>query len=143
MDLEERLLNGILGVGQVAEVIEGDALQAGGEAAFSTWLYRILINTCYDMMRRRRRRVTEAPIDDALSATRAASNIDDAKRLTLTKLVGELPEQRRSVFVLFEVEGLSHADIASILDISEANSKWILFSTKKQLQQQWKRQTQS
>jgi len=114
-----------------------------GEAAFSTWLYRILINTCYDMMRRRRRRVTEAPIDDALSATRAASNIDDAKRLTLTKLVGELPEQRRSVFVLFEVEGLSHADIASILDISEANSKWILFSTKKQLQQQWKRQTQS
>src|ERR1051325_7902095 len=85
-----------------------------GEAAFSTWLYRILINTCYDMMRRRRRRISEAPIDDAVAATRASANGDDAKRLTLMKLVNELPEQRRSVFVLFEVEGLSHADIGSI-----------------------------
>lgn len=114
-----------------------------GEAAFSTWLFRIMINTCYDMIRRRRRRVQEAPMDDVLSATRQAANVDDAKRLTLTKLLRELPEQRRSVFVLFEIEGLSHADIASILDITEANSKWILFSTKKQLQEQWKRQIPS
>ncbi|HEV8660596.1 MAG TPA: sigma factor-like helix-turn-helix DNA-binding protein, partial [Thermoanaerobaculia bacterium] len=41
-------------------------------------------------------------------------------------------------FTLFEIEGLSHAEIASILDISEGNSKWILFATKKQLQEQWK-----
>ena len=64
--------------------------------------------------------------------------VDDAKRMTLRKLLAALPEQRRSVFVLFEVEGLSHAEIGEILDISEGNSKWILFATKKQLQEQWR-----
>ena len=109
-----------------------------GEAAFSTWLYRILVNTCLDVIRKRRRRIQEAPIDDEISGGRAAMNVDDAKRMTLRKMLAELPEQRRTVFMLFEVEGLSHAEIGEILDISEGNSKWILFATKKQLQQQWR-----
>ncbi len=108
-----------------------------GEAAFSTWLYRILVNTCLDAIRKRRRRIQETPIDDQIFGGRAGVSVDDAKRMTLRKLLAELPEQRRSVFLLFEVEGLSHAEIAGILDISEGNSKWILFATKKQLQQQW------
>ena len=110
-----------------------------GEAAFSTWLYRILVNTCLDMIRKRRRRIQETPIDDLLTGVRAGATVDDAKRMTLRKLLADLPEQRRSVFVLFEIEGLSHAEIGQILDISEGNSKWILFATKKQLQEAWKR----
>ena len=110
-----------------------------GEAAFTTWLYRILVNTCLDAIRRRRRRIQETPIDDELPGGRAAMTVDDAKRMTLHKLLAALPEQRRSVFVLFEIEGLSHAEIAEVLDISEGNSKWILFATKKQLQEAWKR----
>jgi len=110
-----------------------------GEAAFTTWLYRVLINTCYDALRRRQRRIREAPIDDALAATRAGSSVDDAKRIMLRQMLDDLPEQRRTVFLLFEVEGLSHAEIAQILDISEGNSKWILFATKKQLQETWKK----
>lgn len=109
-----------------------------GEAAFTTWLYRILINTCYDLLRKRSRRIREAPIDD-LADSRAAHAVDDVKRMALRKLLNELPEQRRTVFALFEIEGLSHAEIAGILDITEGNSKWILFSTKKQLQEQWKK----
>ena len=109
-----------------------------GEAAFTTWLYRVLINTCYDALRRRQRRIQEAPIDDFVTSGRASSSVDDAKRITLRKMLAELPEQRRTVFVLFEIEGLSHAEIARILNISEGNSKWILFATKKQLQEQWK-----
>src|SRR5438874_10478409 len=69
-----------------------------GEAAFSTWLYRILINTCYDMLRRRRRRIDETPIDDFVTSVRAAANVDDTKRIALRRLLDELPEQRRSVF---------------------------------------------
>jgi len=49
-----------------------------------------------------------------------------------------LPEQKRTVFTLFEIEGLSHAEIGQVLNITEGNSKWILFSTKKELQKQWK-----
>src|SRR5437764_2897736 len=74
-----------------------------GEAAFTTWLYRILVNTCLDLLRRRRRRIQEAPIDDAVAGSRAATSIDDAKRMTLRKLLSALPAQRRSVFVLFEI----------------------------------------
>jgi RNA polymerase sigma-70 factor, ECF subfamily len=108
------------------------------EAAFSTWLYRILVNTCYDLLRKRKRRGEESAADDLLFLDRAAPSVDDTKRITLRKLLAGLPEQRRSVFTLFEIEGLSHAEIAEILGISEGNSKWILFATKKQLQQQWK-----
>ncbi len=111
-----------------------------GEASFATWAYRILINTCYDLLRKRRRRGEEAAIDDVPEVVeRSARNVDDVKKLTLRKLLSDLPEQRRTVFTLFEIEGLSHAEIASILDISEGNSKWILFATKKQLQEAWRK----
>lgn len=110
-----------------------------GEAALSTWIYRIVVNTCYDLLRRRRRRIEESPIDETSeSVERTAPSVDDAKRMTLRKLLSELPEQRRSVFELFEIEGLSHAEIGEVLGISEGNSKWILFATKKELQAKWK-----
>jgi RNA polymerase sigma-70 factor (ECF subfamily) len=113
-----------------------------GEASFSTWMFRILVNTCYDVLRKRRRRIEEAPIEDMVeTAERTAPSVDDAKRMTLHKLLNELPEQRRSVFTLFEIEGLSHAEIGEILGISEGNSKWILFATKKELQQKWRKPT--
>ncbi|HEY2092546.1 MAG TPA: RNA polymerase sigma factor [Thermoanaerobaculia bacterium] len=113
------------------------ATSFSGEASFSTWMYRILINTCYDALRRRKRRPEETAMDE-MPLERSTPGIDDAKRITLRKLLGKLTEQRRSVFTLFEIEGLSHAEIASILGITEGNSKWILFSTKKQLQEMWK-----
>jgi RNA polymerase sigma factor (sigma-70 family) len=108
-----------------------------GEASFSTWLYRILVNTCYDVLRKRKRRIEEAPIED--TAERTAPNVDDTKRIALRRLLDALPEQRRTVFTLFEIEGLSHAEIGEILGISEGNSKWILFATRKELQEKWKR----
>ena len=113
------------------------AASYSGEASFSTWMFRILINTCYDMLRRRKRRPEEAAIEE-MPLEHSTPGVDDAKRITLRKLLGKLTEQRRSVFTLFEIEGLSHAEIASILGITEGNSKWILFSTKKQLQEMWR-----
>ena len=109
-----------------------------GEASFSTWAYRILINTCYDILRKRKRRGDEESLDET-PVERTAPTVDDAKRIMLRRLLEALPEQRRTVFTLFEIDGLSHAEIAGMLGISEANSKWILFSTKKQLQEQWRK----
>jgi RNA polymerase sigma factor (sigma-70 family) len=110
-----------------------------GEASFSTWAVRILVNTCFDLLRRRKRRISEAPIEDSPAMLGSvAASVDDAKRITLRRLIDDLPEQRRSVFTLFEIEGMTHAEIGEILGISEGNSKWILFATKKELQQKWK-----
>ncbi|HEX8253019.1 MAG TPA: RNA polymerase sigma factor [Thermoanaerobaculia bacterium] len=108
-----------------------------GEASFATWVYRILVNTCYDVLRKRKRRIDEAPLDDSFE--RSGANVDDTKRIALRRLLDQLPEQRRSVFTLFEIEGLSHAEIGEVLGITEGNSKWILFSTKKELQDKWRR----
>jgi RNA polymerase sigma-70 factor (ECF subfamily) len=108
-----------------------------GEASFSTWMYRILINTCYDALRRRQRHPEDQEQEGSFE--RSAPSVDDTKRIALRKILNALPEQRRTVFSLFEIEGLSHAEIAGVLGISEANSKWILFSTRKQLQELWKK----
>lgn len=108
-----------------------------GEASFSTWMVRILINTCYDALRKRQRHPEDQEQEGSFERT--AANVDDTKRIALRKILESLPEQRRTVFSLFEIEGLSHAEIAGILGITEANSKWILFSTKKQLQELWKK----
>jgi RNA polymerase sigma-70 factor (ECF subfamily) len=111
-----------------------------GEASFSTWAYRILVNTCFDALRKRKRRVEETNLDDtAETAGRTAPNVDDTKRIALRRMLDQLPEQRRAVFTLFEIEGLTHAEIAEILGITEGNSKWILFATKKELQQKWRK----
>ena len=110
-----------------------------GEASFSTWLFRILINTCYDLLRKRKRRIDEAPLDESPAVMeKTAPGVDVAKQMMLRKMLASLSEQRRTVFTLFEIDGLSHAEIGEILGISEGNSKWILFATKKELQQQWK-----
>jgi RNA polymerase sigma-70 factor (ECF subfamily) len=111
-----------------------------GEASLATWTFRILVNTCLDTLRKRKRRVDESPIE-TLVVERSGASVDDAKRITLRKLLDELPPQKKSVFSLFEIEGLSHAEIGAILGISEGNSKWILFTTKKELQERWRRES--
>lgn len=110
-----------------------------GDAPFANWAFRILVNTCLDAIRKRQRRHDEVSSDPqaAVMLSTKAATVDQLKRMTLRKMLDQLPDQKRSVFTLFEIEGFSHAEIATMLDISEANSKWILFTTKKQLQQQW------
>lgn len=109
-----------------------------GEASFGTWAIRILVNSCVDLLRKRKRRGDESSIEDEVAQLeRRAPSADPTKRIALRRLLDELPEQRRSVFTLFEIEGLTHAEIGEVLGISEGNSKWILFATKKQLQERW------
>lgn len=107
-----------------------------GGAAFSTWTYRVLVNTCYDALRRRRSRPAGASIDaengPALPA--AAPAADHPLRLALEKGVARLKPKHRAVFLLFEVEGFTHAEIARILGIPEGSSKTFLFDAKKKLQ---------
>src|SRR5688500_12830486 len=55
-----------------------------GEAAFATWIYRILVNTCYDLIRKRKRRGDESPIEDL---QRPAATVDDFKRIALRRLL--------------------------------------------------------
>lgn len=106
-----------------------------GGAAFSTWAYRVLVNTCYDSLRRRGSRPT-GPSLDAEDATplAAPATADHPLRMALEKAVGRLKPKHRAVFLLFEVEGFSHLEISRILGIPEGTSKTFLFGAKKNLQ---------
>jgi RNA polymerase sigma-70 factor (ECF subfamily) len=107
-----------------------------GESQLSTWLYRILVNTCYDIGRRRKRRPEPAPAtDEQRRPDPPAPAHDHALRLTIERALERLPELQRSVFVLFEVEGFKHREIAEILEIPEGTSKHALFTAKRELQE--------
>ncbi|MFN0104575.1 MAG: RNA polymerase sigma factor [Bryobacteraceae bacterium] len=99
------------------------------DAALHTWVYRILINLCLDEGRRRQRRPRLDADSDAASG-RAGADLRYALRQALT----QLPAKPRAVFLMAAVEGLPHAEIAAILEITEANSRTLLFEARRQLQ---------
>ncbi|HXK09341.1 MAG TPA: sigma-70 family RNA polymerase sigma factor [Vicinamibacteria bacterium] len=109
-----------------------------GGSLLSTWLYRILVNTCRDLGRRRARspEVPEEAVDGAAapSRERGAPAVDQTLRLTLERLLLRLDPLPRTVFVLFEIEGFKHREIALILGIPEGTSRYALFEAKKALQ---------
>ena len=107
-----------------------------GQSSFVTWTFRILVNTCHDARRKRVRKKEVATEDDTGESLRPeprAPNSHPALRLALERALAELTRHQRDVFLLYEVEGFRHADIATMLEISEAASKNTLFQAKKNL----------
>jgi RNA polymerase sigma-70 factor, ECF subfamily len=108
-----------------------------GQSSFVTWTFRILVNTCHDA-RRSRSRKKEVTSDDPEESPRPeprAPGAHPSLRLALERALATLTRHQREVFLLYEVEGMSHAEIAATLDISETASKNTLFQAKKNLRQ--------
>ena len=107
-----------------------------GPSSFVTWTYRILINTCYDARRSRLRKKEVTTDDDAEETPRMeprAPGAHPSLRMALERALERLTRHQRDVFLLYEVEGFRHAEIAGMLEISEAASKNTLFQAKKNL----------
>jgi len=108
-----------------------------GQSSFVTWTYRILINTCYDA-RRSRLRKKEIANDDSEETPRLEPRAPGAHptlRMALERALEKLTRHQRDVFLLYEVEGFRHAEIAGILEMTETASKNTLFQAKKNLRQ--------
>jgi RNA polymerase sigma-70 factor, ECF subfamily len=106
-----------------------------GQSSFVTWTYRILINTCYDA-RRSRLRKKEVANDDSEEAPRPeprAPGAHPSLRMALERALAKLTKHQRDVFLLYEVEGFRHAEIAGMLEMTETASKNTLFQAKKNL----------
>jgi len=105
-------------------------------ATLFTWVTRILINTCHDVGRRRATRRGEGALDEeelgSAPGLRSPAG-DHPMRLTLQRAVGELAPMYREVFLLCEVEGYTHREVAAIMDIPEGTSKARLFEARRQL----------
>ena len=101
------------------------------DASLWTWVYRILLNTCRDVGRRRTTR-GETPLDEP-QLDHPARDVDQPLRLALKNALDELSPIYREVFVLCEVEGHTHREVAEILDIPEGTSKGRLFEARQRL----------
>jgi len=112
-----------------------------GEAKFSTWLYRIALNTVLASFRKGRVEAlsvdTEIQVDSAFirqeigrSDTQLMGAID---RVTLLRAIEELPSGCRTVFILHDVDGYEHHEVADLLECSIGNSKAQLHKARKKI----------
>jgi len=109
-----------------------------GDSALSTWLYRIAVNTV--LMHFRKKALRQISLDepynqDARLIRREYGSQDDrlsgsVDRIALTRAIRELPAGYRTIFLLHEVEGYEHQEIAQLLDCSVGNSKSQLHKAK-------------
>jgi RNA polymerase sigma-70 factor (ECF subfamily) len=114
-----------------------------GDSALSTWLYRIAVNTV--LMHFRRKAPRGISLDEPYSSrkdakparreygTRDGRLETSVTRVALNRAIGELPEGNRAIFLLHEVEGYQHREIAELLGCSIGNSKSRLHKAKLQI----------
>jgi len=115
-----------------------------GESAFSSWLHRLAVNVVLNERRttgRRERRVTPAEDPDNVVGAQHAAPLHDpvALSIDLERAIAELPDGAREVFVLFDIEGYGHAEIASLVGIAEGTSKAQLFRARRLLREKLER----
>lgn len=95
-----------------------------GDAAVRTWLYRIVVNTCIDRMRRDQVRRTVPLPDGELAAPRRGDPVTElATRMAVGDALAELSAEYRIAVVLVDMEGWSVADAAQVLDVPAGTVK--------------------
>jgi RNA polymerase sigma-70 factor (ECF subfamily) len=95
-----------------------------GESAFSTWLHRVAVNVVLGHRRtrdRRRERVVEEL--DAAVQSPTAEVAHPGTTVDLERAISKLPERARTVFVLHDIEGFRHREIARLAGMAEGTSK--------------------
>ncbi|MGA9132753.1 MAG: RNA polymerase sigma factor, partial [Candidatus Sulfotelmatobacter sp.] len=120
-----------------------------GESAFSTWLHRLAVNVV--LMHLRKKGLQQVSLDEVDSSQdepvkrdygdydrRLMGSVD---RISLTRAIAELPPGYRTVFVLHDVEGYEHNEIAEIMKCSVGNSKSQLHKARMKLRD-WLRQNE-
>jgi RNA polymerase sigma-70 factor (ECF subfamily) len=93
-----------------------------GKSAFGTWLHRVAVNL---LLRRRQKRSRHRDrfVSEQVAVEPAVPRGDHELRLALETAVGRLPERAREVFVLHDVEGYKHDEIAGLLGIDPGTSR--------------------
>lgn len=112
------------------------------DAAFGTWLYRIVTNCALDRCARLKNRAQrESPLephDDRPDPRPGGAGADDAaERIRLERLVGALPEGQRAVVTLYYLQDRSIPEVAAILGMNQNTVKTHLHRARAALRQAW------
>jgi RNA polymerase sigma-70 factor (ECF subfamily) len=120
-------------------------------SAFTTWLYKITVNECWDLLRKRKVRplVYEADLSEEQGRMYQASENREAEQADLSdriaarqqveRLLGFLDERDRGMLVLKEVEGFAIEEIADIFDLNTNTVKVRLFRARQRILSQVKK----
>ncbi len=111
-----------------------------GDSAFASWLHRLAVNVVLMAARserRRERRVT--PAGDPAELEGSGHVTDPGTRLDLEAAIRRLPPGAREVFVLHDVEGYGHAEIADVAGIATGTSKAQLHRARRLLREMLQR----
>ena len=99
-----------------------------GDSSLGTWLYRLGMNQCLDYVRGRHAKMSKATdsLDEegaAEPSTRTPPTPVAVNRIDLERAIAHLPKGCRAAFLLHDVEGFEHHEVATILGVSEGTSK--------------------
>ncbi len=94
-----------------------------GESAFSTWLHRLAVNVVLNHRKSEGRRRGRLDDDPELLDLQAAHQAPAGVRLDLEQAIASLPPGARRVFVLHDVQGFKHEEIAAMLGVTAGGSK--------------------
>jgi RNA polymerase sigma-70 factor (ECF subfamily) len=106
-----------------------------GDSSIGTWLYRLALNHCLDYVRSRRAKMNKLTetLDAETSIEPTARRETPIARMDLERAVERLPEGCREAFVLHDVEGFDHKEVADLLGIAEGTSKSQVFKARMKL----------
>lgn len=114
-----------------------------GESAFSTWLHRLVVNVV--LMHLRKKGLQQVSLDEVDAGQEEPVKRDygdddrrlmgSVDRISLGRAIAELPPGYRAVFILHDVEGYEHNEIAQIMNCSIGNSKSQLHKARMKLRE--------
>jgi RNA polymerase sigma-70 factor, ECF subfamily len=97
-----------------------------GDSSLATWLYRLAMNHCLDVVRSRHTRMnqqTDALDEETAPVPAQTQALGAVHRIDLERAISRLPPACRAAFLLHDVEGFGHQEVGTILGISEGTSK--------------------
>ncbi len=110
--------------------------QFRGDAAFSTWLHRIVVTVVSNARRRDVRFGREVELDEAHSIEVTVPQSDPDLKESIARAVDNLSDAYRTTLIMHDIEGYTHAEIAGILGVPEGTCKSRLSAARAQLRQE-------